>query len=121
MAVKPTRMTRTTVEILDVLLSGLFAGEDMHGLEVCRQTGLKSGTVYPVLDRLRRAGWVTTWWEDDETWQATSDERWRPRRRYYRLTNEARQPAREAVLAHRPSAPRVDRLSGLGDNPGVIS
>ncbi|MEU3683738.1 MarR family winged helix-turn-helix transcriptional regulator [Streptomyces sp. NPDC030592] len=28
------------------------------GLEICRATGKGSGTVYPILDRLGRAGWI---------------------------------------------------------------
>jgi DNA-binding PadR family transcriptional regulator len=30
-----------------------------YGLSIIRHTGLKSGTVYPILARMTRAGWVT--------------------------------------------------------------
>ena len=46
-----------------------------------RDTGLASGTLYPILVRLERAGWVEAQWEDiDPTVEG------RPSRRYYRLT-----------------------------------
>lgn len=121
MVVKATRMTRTTVEVLAVLLGGALNGEDLHGLEVCRRTGLKSGTVYPILDRLHRAGWVITWWEKEEAWQGDAAERWRPRRRYYQLSNAARQPSVEAIRAHRPTTQQPHVGRGLGDIPGTVS
>ncbi|WP_329353662.1 PadR family transcriptional regulator [Streptomyces sp. NBC_01261] len=45
-------------------------------------TGLASGTLYPILARLEKAGWVQRHWEDDVTCEAEG----RPRRRYYHLT-----------------------------------
>ena len=80
------RMTRTTRDVLHVLLDG--SREDLHGLEICRRTGLGSGTVYPILARLERAGWLSTRWEDEESWQNPEDGRRRPRRRFYTLTGE---------------------------------
>lgn len=80
------RMTRTTRDVLRVLFDG--SREDLHGLEICRRTGLGSGTVYPILARLERAGWLSTRWEDEESWQNPDDGRRRPRRRFYALTGE---------------------------------
>ena len=79
-------MTRTTRDVLRVLLDG--SREDLHGLEICRRTGLGSGTTYPILARLERAGWLTTRWEDEDSWQNPTDGRRRPRRRFYALTGE---------------------------------
>ena len=53
------------------------------GFEIIDVTGLRSGTVYPVLEKLEGAGLVTSTWEDAE--RARRDKR--PPRRYFDLTN----------------------------------
>lgn len=55
---------------------------------IAQRTGLKSGTSYPILARLQRAGWVTSNWETVDP-----AEQGRPRRRYYRLTGAGEQAA----------------------------
>jgi PadR family transcriptional regulator, regulatory protein PadR len=50
-----------------------------HGYTLAKQTGLKSGTLYPILVRLADRGLVEAAWEDE---QAPG----RPRRHLYRLT-----------------------------------
>jgi hypothetical protein len=35
-----------------------------YGLDLARETGLKTGTPHPILARLQQAGWVTSSWED---------------------------------------------------------
>jgi DNA-binding PadR family transcriptional regulator len=74
---------RITVPVLRVLQAFLAAGgaATLYGLELMDQTGLKSGTLYPVLARLEEAGWATSSWEDADPRDAG-----RPRRRYYELT-----------------------------------
>ena len=52
------------------------------GFEIIDATGLKSGTVYPVLEKLEGAGLVTSTWEDAA--RARRDKR--PPRRYFDLT-----------------------------------
>ncbi len=71
---------RVTLPVLKVLNAMLETRtEDHWGFELIKATGLKSGTLYPVLARLEAAGWVESGWESAET-------HGRPRRRYYRLT-----------------------------------
>lgn len=55
-----------------------------YGLDIVDRTGLPSGTVYPVLGRLRDRGLLESRWEDDEV----ADAQGRPRRKYHRLTPE---------------------------------
>jgi PadR family transcriptional regulator len=62
---------------------------DRYGLDLMRATGAPSGTLYPILVRLQRAGWVRAAWEDVDTVQVG-----RPARRYYRLTADGRAAAR---------------------------
>jgi DNA-binding PadR family transcriptional regulator len=56
-------------------------------------TDMPSGTLYPILARLREAGWVRAEWEQ------TDPEASRPARRYYRLTAEGAVAARDGVAA----------------------
>lgn len=73
------------------VLSALLAWPDgeYYGWELAQRTGLRSGTLYPILSRLQRDGWLTSEWED-----AGND---RPRRRCYRLTTEGCAAAEAAV------------------------
>jgi PadR family transcriptional regulator, regulatory protein PadR len=50
-----------------------------HGYDIARETGLKSGTLYPILIRLADRGWLEASWEDEQP-------AGRPRRHLYRLT-----------------------------------
>ena len=50
-----------------------------HGYAIARDTGLKSGTLYPILVRLADRGLVEACWEDEQP-------AGRPRRHLYRLT-----------------------------------
>lgn len=71
------RLTHATSLILRALATGR-----RHGFEVMEVTGLPSGTVYPALRRLERAGHLESTWEDE----AAAHAQGRPRRRVYRLT-----------------------------------
>lgn len=65
---------------------------DRYGLDLMRTTGLPSGTLYPILQRLQRAGWVSADWEDVDPVAAG-----RSPRRYYRLTPDGVPAARRSV------------------------
>ena len=56
--------------------------EARFGLDIIRATEMPSGTVYPVLARLKKKGLVRARWED----QRAADRDGRPRRRYYEVT-----------------------------------
>jgi len=62
-----------------------------HGYALARQTGLKSGTLYPILMRLAEHQMLKTSWEATETG--------RPPRHMYKLTNDGLRYAREQVSA----------------------
>ncbi len=64
-----------------------------YGLELGGRAGLQSGTLYPILTRLEQAGWVESTWEDPEVHLAEG----RPRRRYYRLSEDGTAHARQAL------------------------
>lgn len=88
------RIGRATADVLGVLLD---SDRPRWGLEIIKLTGRPSGSVYPLLDRLERAGWVTSSWEDDSARRG-------PRRRMYQLTPEGAAEAVE-VRARKSSAP----------------
>ena len=67
-----------------------------HGYDLARQTGLKSGTLYPILIRLADRGLVEACWEEGRP-------AGRPPRHLYRLSSEGLAGAR-AALAAAPAA-----------------
>ena len=86
-----------TLAILDILDAVISASPDSPawGLKLCEETGYGTSTVYPALDRLMKAEWVSDRWEEP----APAD---RPRRRYYEITSEGlaayEQAARERAI-----------------------
>jgi hypothetical protein len=82
------RLTPQTRQILDVLLHKPFDWK--YGYEISRQTGLKSGTLYPILMRLAERQLLETDWEQGEPG--------RPPRHIYRFTAEGLQFARASHL-----------------------
>jgi DNA-binding PadR family transcriptional regulator len=91
---------RMTLQVQSVLAEMLRAPRSEHyGLELARATGLKSGTLYPILRRLEEAAWISGAWENIDTTEAA-----RPRRRLYRLTHIG---ARSAQASLADSARRL--------------
>ena len=97
----PERLTVPVLQVIDLLLAEPDR-DDWFALEICRQTGLGSGTVAQILFRLQGWGWVTSRWED----AAGAHRRGRPRRRFYRLTGEGAAAARQVMRR------RFPRLAG---------
>ncbi len=58
---RPLRMTYATAMVLQALDRGC-----RHGFDIIDATGLRSGTVYPLLRRFEDAGFVRSEWEDTE-------------------------------------------------------
>jgi PadR family transcriptional regulator, regulatory protein PadR len=85
-----------TLSVLEVLCSQ--PSQWQHGYALAKQTGLKSGTLYPILIRLADRGLVEACWEDEP-------QPGRPRRHMYRLTAEGLTAA-EAALARAAAAQR---------------
>ena len=81
------RLTHATSLILRALVAG-----HRHGFQIMEVTGLPSGTVYPALRRLEKAGHLASTWEDEEAAHAEG----RPRRRSYRLTPSGEEVATRA-------------------------
>ena len=66
-----------------------------HGYLLAKQTGLRSGTLYPILIRLAERGLVEACWEDGQP-------AGRPRRHLYRLSSDGLAAARAALAEKAP-------------------
>jgi PadR family transcriptional regulator PadR len=112
------RITVQTQAVLAVFLDRADpAGGDgeLWGFELSRESGLPAGTIYPILQRLTTAGWVSDRWEDPTLAQAEK----RPIRRYYRLTVEGRARAVHALEQAGPSRAGLPRLLGTEAEGGA--
>jgi DNA-binding PadR family transcriptional regulator len=67
-----------------------------HGYAIAKDTGLKSGSLYPILIRLADRGLVEARWEEEQP-------AGRPRRHLYRLTAGGLAAARAALAEPAPS------------------
>ena len=71
-----------------------------HGYDLAKETGLRSGTLYPLLMRLEDQGLLDAEWQEP-------DRTGRPARHLYRLTPHGLAAARDlAVDRRRTAAPR---------------
>jgi PadR family transcriptional regulator PadR len=93
-------ITRMTMPMLSVL-AALVDDDGWYGLRIAEATAMRTGTVYGVLVRFERAGWVTSTWENKEDPGEKSDPG--AKRKYYQLTPEGRESAL-AVLRLREKA-----------------
>jgi PadR family transcriptional regulator PadR len=82
------RTSKQTLKLLAALTKG--ASNWHYGYALARETGLQSGTLYPILMRLEERGWLETQWE-------TPPPGGRPPRHMYRLTSGGRASAVAAL------------------------
>jgi len=97
-------MTQITALVLRAVAAG-----HRHGFDVMETCVLPSGTVYPALRRLEKAGLLHSSWEDEDEARASG----RPRRRSYHLTARGR----EALPVAEHKLEEVRRLLGAMDSP----
>lgn len=94
--------SRQTIALLACFLEG--AGEWRHGYDLAKATGLKSGSLYPILLRLSDQAYLESRW-------CEPDKPGRPPRHAYRLTAKGRQLALDQSARANPS--NSYSLSGL--------
>jgi PadR family transcriptional regulator PadR len=80
-----------------------------HGYGIAKETGLRSGTLYPILIRLAERNLIEASWEDEQPVG-------RPRRHLYRLTSDGLAATRAALA----SAARQSRASTASTRPRLI-
>ena len=91
------RITGPVLKVLGELISATQEG--VSGADIGRATSLASGTLYPILFRLEKSGWVRSQWECVEPTEVK-----RPRRRLYRLTRTGEVAARSSFRELLPLA-----------------
>ena len=106
--VSSVRITSAVARVLAALLDDPAA--DRYGLDLIKVTGLPSGTIYPILIRLQRAGWLTAHWEEIDP--AAEG---RPARRYYRMTPDGTALARTELAR---LYQQLSRVEGIGRAAG---
>ena len=97
--IETIKVTSTVAGVLAAFLSDV--GERQYGFDLMRKVKIGSGSLYPILARLERAGWITGHRED-----ANPDAPGRPPRRYYLLTGDGEVAAHRALM--RKAAPHAD-------------
>jgi DNA-binding PadR family transcriptional regulator len=90
--ISPVRATAAVAKVLAAFLED--PAVDRYGLDLMRASGHPSGTLYPILTRLQRAGWIEAEWVEVDPAAAG-----RPARRYYRLTPDGAVAARDEIAA----------------------
>lgn len=105
----PRVIVRKTYALVQVAIAFMADASGRHwGYELSKQSGVRSGVMYPILARMLDEGWLADGWEE----QPQVGRAKRPLRRYYELTDagkaalgaviaEARRDARFAALVTR--------------------
>lgn len=94
---KEVRLTPQTVQVLSAILERPRDG--LSGAEISRGTGLASGTLYPILIRLEKAGWLSSSWEDGDPVELR-----RPRKRFYKVTAPGAKALQDVSRSLSPNA-----------------
>jgi len=103
------RMTYALVQVAAALMSD--ASKRHWGYELSKLSGVRSGVMYPILQRMLDDGWLVDGWED----QAHAGRAKRPPRRYYELT-DAGKAALGAVLVQARRDARFQPIMA----PGIV-
>lgn len=74
------KLSPKTALVLEAIARG-----QVYGYSIMQQTGLPSGTIYPILSRLEREELILSRWEQ----RTPSEQDQRPARKYYSLTANA--------------------------------
>lgn len=97
---------------LEFCVLALVEYEDSYGTEIVRRFGEErslattEGTIYPLLSRLRRVGWLDSKWSESPAG---------PPRRYYTLTDSGRSALRHFRSEWVSFRQTIDRLVGTGE------
>jgi DNA-binding PadR family transcriptional regulator len=92
-----SRITPATLDVLEVLLD---EKAEHYGLAIAKKAGHATGSTFPILARLERIGWASSYWEEADAASRG------PRRRFYRLTPEGMAGARALIVERRGGALR---------------
>lgn len=92
---KKDRLIRITIQTRLVLSQ--FSQEspraELYGAKIGEQTKIGFATVYKILSRFEKAGWLVSRLESEKVANKLA----RPQRRYYRMTKIGREQAKERI------------------------
>jgi PadR family transcriptional regulator PadR len=108
MSPSPKPLSPATVAVLQAIAQGVS-----HGFDIMDAAGLPSGTVYPILGRLERAGLVRSRWESP----AVAQREKRPTRRYYEIAASGVQALASSVEHYRAIGRGGRGTPGLAPRP----
>lgn len=91
------RITGPLLNVVQMFLQ--HPGKPLSGADIAKGTKLQSGTLYPLLNRLEVAGWLSSSWEE-----VSPQEAGRPRRRLYEVTGAGAKSARAALRSVQASS-----------------
>jgi PadR family transcriptional regulator, regulatory protein PadR len=97
---------------LEFCVLAMVERDAVYGTEIVRRLGEErslattEGTIYPMLSRLRRVGWLDSKWSESPTG---------PPRRYYSLTDDGRAALGRFRAEWVSFRQTVDRLVGTGE------
>jgi len=98
-----------TLSVSALAVLGAVSRAVRYGFDIMDATGLPSGTVYPVLGRLERDGYVRSRWES----QVLAQREKRPPRRYYEITASGARALAESAEHYRTLGHRMSPDTGL--------
>jgi DNA-binding PadR family transcriptional regulator len=101
------RLTYPTAIVLQAVASGV-----RHGFDIIDASGLRAGTVYPILRRLEEARLVSSTWERATIARAEG----RPPRRNYEITGAGKRTLADALVRF-PGIARVLEPGRSGVEP----
>lgn len=109
------RLSGTTVTVLAYVMSN--PSEQHYGLEIMKATGLASGSLYPILDRLVKEGWLTL----HEKSNANASKKANTRK-YYQLTPEGREAGQQYLAEHQAKVlnQEVEQIAELTQKPRTV-
>ena len=96
------------LSLSSIAVLGAISRAVRYGFDIMDATGLPSGTVYPVLGRLERDGYVRSRWES----QAVAQREKRPPRRYYEITASGARALAESAEHYRTLGTRLGIAAG---------
>ena len=108
-------LTQLRRGVLEFCVLALLGQEEVYGFDLVRRLsdvdGLvtSEGTIYPLLSRLRRDGWVSTTWRESESG---------PPRRYYAITRAGLHALDGFTTEWRRFRDSVDGVLGTGQGQG---
>jgi PadR family transcriptional regulator PadR len=108
-------LTQLRRGVIEYCVLSLLTEEELYGFDLVRRLSeaegivTSEGTIYPLLSRLRKVGWVSTTWSESAAG---------PPRRYYEITKAGRHALTGFCSDWQRFRDSVDGLLGTGARDG---